>query len=87
MCLQYLGDDDTLPAGCGLNVTRVIRNHKGLYFTSGGAWTTHFQDAERFSNIQSVIEASRHYDLKGVDLVLLIHEQPCEWDVVVRLSD
>jgi hypothetical protein len=71
-----------------MKVTRVIRNRQGFYLKMGGAWTTYFPDAEKFSDIKSVIETSKRLRLSGVDLVLVIHDKPsAEWDVVLPLAD
>ena len=67
-------------------MTRVIRNREGLYFKSGGAWTTYFEEAQKFNDAQTAINASLEFRLTHVDLVLVVRDQPSrQWDVVLPL--
>ena len=68
-------------------MTRVIRNRDGSYFKRGGAWTTYFEEAEKFPDAGEVLVARYNYHLENVDLVLVIWDQPCQgWDMVLPLS-
>ena len=67
-------------------VIRLIQNHKGLYFKQGGGWTPHFDQAENYADVTSVVRATHLHRLQNVHLVLVIHEEPEEqWDVVLPL--
>ena len=68
-------------------MTRVIRNAEGLYFRQGGGWTAHFDQAEKFQEINSVISALLSSHLQGVNLVLMIQDEPRPGlDVVLPLT-
>lgn len=69
------------------SMTRVIRNCEGFYFKSGGEWTMIFEEAQKFSDIQSAVAVSYQFHLSSIDLVLVVNDKPSqEWDVVLPLT-
>ena len=86
--LQQSVSGDTLGPSLGSHVTRVIKNRAGFYFKQGGGWTSHFDQAEKFSNTKAAITTTQLHNLHRVDLVLIMMDKPqSQWDVVLPIFD
>jgi hypothetical protein len=71
-----------------LSVKRVIRNRTGLYWTEDGSWSSDYQEAWNFAHIADAVAAKQRYQIKEVDLVLLLHDVPTPaYDVILHLND
>lgn len=70
-------------------VLRVIRNQATrLYLRDDGNWTAECHEAKPFLNIQAVVSTVQRFQLKKVELVLQIGDNPSpQYDVVFPLLD
>ena len=58
----------------------------GEYFKSDGSWTNDVLLAWVFCDEREVVNAAYDYDLKDVELVVLMGETPSQYDIVVPLG-
>ena len=67
-------------------MTRVIRHKATRAFFTAGNWTKDFGAAQKFSDLESVLEAREKYQIKGAEVVLLMEAKPSQYDVILPLQ-
>lgn len=67
-------------------VKRVIRRKGGgVYLSADGKWVADSRLAQDFANAEMALSAVQGLRLQNVELVLLIGEQPSEYDIALPL--
>ena len=65
---------------------RLIRHKKTRqYLKEGGGWVGQADEAWRFEDVNSVLDAVHTYELVDVEMILLISDTPSRLDVVIDL--
>ena len=65
---------------------KVIRNKATRAFFSAGNWTTDIEAAEKFTDMVSVLQVQKQYQITDAEVVLLMGEQPSMYDVAIPLN-
>jgi hypothetical protein len=66
---------------------RLIRNKRtGQFLKSEGSWTKASSEAMSYPNVRSVIAAKDQFNLRDVEIVLMVQEKPSRYDVVLPLD-
>jgi hypothetical protein len=66
--------------------TRVIRHQPTHTFFARGGWTPDFGVAEKFKDVGSVLKTQQRYQLKDVEVVLVLMGEPSAYDITLPLS-
>ena len=66
---------------------KVIRHKTTRAFFTAGDWTKDFEEAEKFFDMPSLLKAQEKYNLSDVEIVLLMKEQPSQYDVVLSFAE
>jgi hypothetical protein len=69
-------------------VKTVIRSKTtGKYLEANGSWTTDPAQAFGFADVLAVISAVQVHKLAGVEMVIIMGDEPGKYDAVVGLTD
>ena len=69
-----------------LLMTRVIRHKVTKAFFATGEWTKDFDAAQKFSDLESVVQAREKYQIREAEVVLLMEAKPSQYDVILPLG-
>jgi len=65
---------------------RVVRNRvTSQYLQLDGSWCSQLEEAYSFLNTLTALETVQNHKLYNVEMILMIHEQPTAWDIVLPL--
>jgi len=68
-------------------VRRFLRDKAtNAYLGEDGSWTLHLPMAKHFDGIRSIIEAAANAHKEELEVVLMMHETPSQFDIVLPLQ-
>jgi len=71
-----------------IRVKTVIRSRAtGKYLGTDGSWTSDLSQAAGFADVLAVISAVQVHKLAGVEMVIIMGDEPGKYDAVVALTD
>ena len=66
---------------------RLIRSKRNRKFLApDGSWTKDTSAALAFSDIRAVVKARQEHRLENIELLLLMEDQPSQYDIVLPLG-
>jgi hypothetical protein len=66
---------------------RLLRDRvTQAYLGRDGKWTSHVRSAEHFENTGVVVMRAQALRQKQLEVVLMLHDLPSSWDIVLPLQ-